>query len=189
MKWNSEEEKNAIVGEARFLRAFGYRFLGNMWGNAPIVLHETTAPQFNYQSATQQEIYAQCKEDLEFAIQWMPDIDDQQGGRASKVAAQHLLSEILIGMGDYAGAVEQASAVINNPAMSLMNTRFGRLTDFTFNGYDYQGPQEPWGDVWWDLFREGNFNRIDGNKELRVVINVLTNLKRFHRPVSSSLSI
>ena len=26
-------------------------------------------------------------------------------------------------------------------------------------------------------------------KELRVVINVLTNLKRFHRPVSSSLSI
>ena len=25
--------------------------------------------------------------------------------------------------------------------------------------------------------------------ELRVVINVLTNLKRFHRPVSSSLSI
>ena len=27
------------------------------------------------------------------------------------------------------------------------------------------------------------------NKLLRVVINVLTNLKRFHRPVSSSLSI
>ena len=26
-------------------------------------------------------------------------------------------------------------------------------------------------------------------KKLRVVINVLTNLKRFHRPVSSSLSI
>ena len=33
---------------------------------------------------------------------------------------------------------------------------------------------------------------IDDNSELsllRVVINVLTNLKRFHRPVSSSLSI
>lgn len=28
-----------------------------------------------------------------------------------------------------------------------------------------------------------------GEIELRVVINVLTNLKRFHRPVSSSLSI
>ena len=29
----------------------------------------------------------------------------------------------------------------------------------------------------------------DGKNFLRVVINVLTNLKRFHRPVSSSLSI
>ena len=163
--WTSDEEKNAIVGEAKFLRAFAYRFLANMWGNAPIVLHETTEPQFNYESRTQEELYQQCKEDLEFAIQWMPDIDNQQGGRASKVAAQHLLSEILICLGDYEGAVEQASAVINNPAMSLMTERFGKLKDFTFQGYDYQGEFEPWGDVWWDLFREDNFNRIDGNTE------------------------
>lgn len=163
--WTSEEEKNAIIGEAKFLRAFAYRFLGNMWGNAPIVIHETTSPQFNYQSATQEDIYKQCKEDLEFAIQWMPDIDKQKGGRASKVAAQHLLSEILIGLKDYEGAVKQASTVIDNPAMSLMTERFGKMMDFKFNGYDYLGEQESWGDVWWDLFRENNFNRIDGNKE------------------------
>lgn len=164
-KWVSEKEKNAIVGEAKFLRAFAYRFLANMWGNAPIVLKETTSPQFNYKSSTQEEIYKQCKEDLEFAIEWMPDIDDQQGGRASKVAAQHLLSEILIGLKDYEGAIKAASAVIDNPAMSLMKERFGKLVDFEFEGYDYQGEKEPWGDVYWDLFREGNFNRIDGNKE------------------------
>lgn len=165
VKWVSEKEKNAIVGEARFLRAFAYRFLGNMWGNAPIVLKETTSPQFNYQSASQEEIYKQCKEDLEFAIQWMPDIDNQQGGRASKVAAQHLLAEILIAMKDYQGAVAQATAVISNPAMKLMTERFGKLKNFTFEGYDYQGEKELWGDVYWDLFREGNFNRIDGNTE------------------------
>lgn len=163
--WSSDEEKNAIVGEARFLRAFAYRFLANMWGNAPIVLEETTSPQFNYQSSTQEEIYEQCKADLEYAIEWMPDIDDQQGGRASKVAAQHLMSEILICLGDYSGAVEQATAVIDNPAMALMTERFGVLKDFTFQGYDYRGEAEPWGDVYWDLFREGNFNRIDGNTE------------------------
>lgn len=164
-EWVSDEEKNAIVGEAKFLRAFAYRFLANMWGNAPIVLKETTSPQFNYKSASQEEIYKQCKEDLEFAIQWMPDIDDQKGGRASKVAAQHLLSEILIGLKDYDGAIKAASDVINNPAMSLMTERFGKLIDFEFEGYDYQGEKEPWGDVYWDLFREDNFNRIDGNKE------------------------
>ncbi len=101
VKWNTEEEKNAIVGEAKFLRAFAYRFLGNMWGKAPIVLEETTSPQFNYQSATQEEIYKQCKEDLLFAVQWMPEIDNQKGGRASNVAARHLLSEILICLKDY----------------------------------------------------------------------------------------
>ena len=165
VKWNTEEEKNAIVGEAKFLRAFAYRFLGNMWGKAPIVLEETTSPQFNYQSATQEEIYKQCKEDLLFAVQWMPEIDNQKGGRASNVAARHLLSEILICLKDYNGAVEQATAVINNPSMSLVTERFGKLKDFTFEGYDYQGEKEPWGDVYWDLFRENNFNRIDGNKE------------------------
>lgn len=49
--------------------------------------------------------------------------------------------------------------------MSLMTERFGKLKDFTFEGYDYQGEKERWGDVYWDLFRENNFNRIDGNKE------------------------
>lgn len=165
VEWNSEEEKNAVVAEARFLRAFAYRFLANMWGNAPLVLHETNYPQFNYECVTQQELYTQCKEDLEYAIQWMPDIDNQKGGRASKVAAQHLLSEILIGLKDYEGAIKQATDVINNPAMSLMTERFGKLKDFTFEGYDYQGEKEPWGDVWFDLFREDNFNRIEGNKE------------------------
>ena len=36
VKWVSEQEKNAICGEAKFLRAFAYRFLGNMWGNATL---------------------------------------------------------------------------------------------------------------------------------------------------------
>lgn len=163
--WKSEEEKNAVLGEAKFLRAFAYRFLANMWGTAPLILKETTEPQFNYTNSTQDQLYKQCKEDLEFAIQYMPDVDDQKGGRASKVAAQHLLSEILIGLKDYDGAVKQASDAINNPAMHLMTERFGKLKDFTFEGYDYQGEKEPWGDVWWDLFREGNFNRTEGNTE------------------------
>ncbi len=77
--WNSEADKNAIVGEAKFLRAFAYRFLANMWGTAPLVLEETKNPRFDYTNSTQEQLYKQCKEDLEFAIQYMPDIDDQKG--------------------------------------------------------------------------------------------------------------
>lgn len=165
VRWKDEQEKNAIVGEAKFLRAYAYHFLANMWGAVPIVLNETTNPKFDYKSSPQEDVYKQCKEDLEFAIQCMPDVDDQKGGRASKVAAQHLLSEVLICMKDYEGAVKQASDVINNPAVSLMTERFGRYKDFTFEGYDYLGEKEPWGDVYFDLFQDGNFNRVEGNTE------------------------
>lgn len=165
VKWNSEEEKNAIVGEAKFLRSFAYHFLANLWGGVPLVLSETTSPTFDYTRASQQDIYQQCKTDLEFAVQWMPTVAQLDGGRAPRAAAYHLLSEINICLGDYEGAINSASAVINNSNYYLMTERFGTFKNFTFNGYDYQGAYESWGDVFWDLFREGNMNWKEGNHE------------------------
>jgi hypothetical protein len=165
VKWASEEEKNQIVGEARFLRAFGYHFLASLFGGVPLVLNESSAPKFDYTRASEREVYEQCKTDLDFAVQWMKTVDQQPGGRAPRAAAYHLLSEIEISLGNYQDAVNAASAVINNPNFHLMTERFGVRTDFTFNGYDYQGPQEPWGDVFWDLYQEGNMNWSDGNSE------------------------
>ena len=163
--WKSEAEKNAIVGEAKFLRAYAYHFLANMWGGVPIVLTETKEATFDYKRATQEAVYLLCKEDLLFAAEWMPEIDKQKGGRASQVAANHLLAEVLISLKDYKGAVEAANTVITTPEMNLMTERFGKLKDFKFEGYDYIGEKELWGDVYFDLFRENNFNRIDGNNE------------------------
>jgi hypothetical protein len=165
VKWASEEEKNQIVGEARFLRAFGYHFLANMYGGVPLVVNETAAPKFDYTRASQQEVYQQCKTDLDFAVQWMKTVDKQPGGRAPRAAAYNLLSEIEISLGNYQNAISAATAVIDNPNFNLMTERFGVRKDFTFSGYDYQGPQEPWGDVFWDLYQEGNMNWSEGNHE------------------------
>jgi hypothetical protein len=165
VKWASEEEKNQIVGEARFLRAFAYHFLANLYGGVPLVVNETTAPKFDYTRATQQEVYRQCKTDLDFAVQWMKTVDQQPGGRAPRAAAYHLLSEIEISLGNYQDAVRAAGTVIDDPNFYLMTERFGVRKDFTFTGYDYQGPQEPWGDVCWDLYQEGNMNWSEGNHE------------------------
>jgi len=164
-KWASENEKKAIVGEAKFLRAFAYKFLANMWGGVPLVLNETKTPTFDYVRATQEDVYKQCKADLEFAVQYMPTIDQLKGGRAPREAAYHLLSEINICLKDYTGAIAAATAVITNGRNSLMTARFGVAKTFTFSGYDYQGPASAWGDVYWDLFQEGNFNFKEGNKE------------------------
>ncbi len=163
--WESEEQKNAIIGEAKFLRAFAYRFLANMWGGVPIILNETTSAKFDYTRATQEEVYELCKEDLTFALKWMKPINELAGGKASKAAAYHLLAEINICLEEYDEAISAASQVIDDPNFHLMNERFGVYKDFRFNGYDYQGEYEDWGDVYWDLFRENNTNWIDGNHE------------------------
>ncbi len=163
--WTTPAEKNAIVGEARFLRAFAYHFLANMWGDVPLVLQETKAPKFDFVRAPQNDIYLQCKADLEFATQNMPTIDQLKGGRAPREAAYHLLAEVDICLKDYPGAIAAANAVINGGKNSLMNARFGVNKNFTFSGYTYSGKAKPWGDVYWDLFQEGNFNFKEGNKE------------------------
>ena len=70
--WANAAEKNAIVGEAKFLRAFSYRFLANMWGDVPLVINETKTPKFDYTRAHQVDVYQFCKADLQFAVQWLP---------------------------------------------------------------------------------------------------------------------
>jgi hypothetical protein len=163
--WSNETEKNTIIAEAKFLRAFSYRFLANIWGGVPLVVNETKAPKFDYVRATQTEVYQLCKSDLDFAVQWMPYITTQTGGRAPREAAFHLLSEIDICLKDYAGAIAAADSVINGGNCNLMTTRFGKWTNFKANAPTYQGPLESWGDVYFDLFQDGNFNYKEGNTE------------------------
>lgn len=169
VQWTSEAEKNAIVGEAKFLRAYFYTYLANLYGGVPIVLEETKVARFDYQRATAEEVYLQCKEDLEYAGKWMNSKNIQKSGRAPRAAAFHLLTEVLIQLGDYDGAIASATKVINGSDglanYNLMTERFGTYKDWEFEGYDYQGPKEPWGDVFWDMFRLGNQNREDGNME------------------------
>ncbi|MEP0366852.1 MAG: RagB/SusD family nutrient uptake outer membrane protein [Cyclobacteriaceae bacterium] len=163
--WASEEDRNAIEAEARFLRAYYYRLLANMWGGVPLVLEETKSPRFDYTRETRENVYLQCKADLEYATQHMYTVDQVPGGRAPRAAAYHLLAEVNIQLGDYQGAINAASAVINDANYALMMSRFGLYSDFEWRGYDYTGPPEPWGDVYWDMFRRGNFNRSAGNTE------------------------
>jgi len=164
-KWSSDAEKNAIVGEAKFLRAFAYRFLANMWGGVPLVLNETKSPKFDYVRASQAEVYQQCKSDLTFATQWMAYVNDQTSGRAPREAAFTLLSEINLSLKDYQGSIKAADSVIAGGRLSLMTSRFGKWTAFTSNAPTYKGAYAPWGDVYFDLFQDGNFNFKEGNKE------------------------
>ncbi len=149
--WSSEAEKNAIIAEARFFRGYTYNTLANLYGGVPIVDEVYTAPKFDFVRATRQAVFEFAKDDLEFASAWLP-LTVQQEGRIVKGAADHLLSEVYISLGEYEKAIASATDVINSGLYQLMTTRFGSEKDSP-------------GDVFSDLFRDGNQNRSSGNLE------------------------
>lgn len=141
-----DAEKAIVDGEARFFRAYFYNLLANLYGGVPIVLEEPTAPRTDYVRATREQVYQQCKQDLETAISELKDVTEVKDGKISKQAAQHLITEVYISLGDYQSAISSATAVINHPDMALMTSRFGTRKN-----------EE--GDPYWDLFQTGNQNR------------------------------
>ena len=153
----STEEKKVFRGEALFFRAMAYRYLGHTFGGVPLELEHRTVPRKNYVRATREQVYEQCRVDLEEAITLLPDISGVEDGKVTKQAAQHLISEIYISLGKYVEAISVATEVINHPSMALMTERFGVRKD------------EPY-DVYWDLFRNGNINRSSGNTEAILVM-------------------
>lgn len=153
VKFTSEEAKNNLKAEAFFFRAFAMRSLANLFGGVPIILEEIKAPKRDFVRSTREEVWRQCVEDLQLASQYLPEITAvREEGRISKAVAFHLLSEVYISLKNWDGAIQAASAVINNPNFSLMTDRFGKNRD------------QP-GDVYRDLFKRNNQNRSSGNRE------------------------
>jgi len=151
----SEAQSNLVKGEAMFFRALGYNMLANLYGGVPIVLEETSSPKRDYVRATRTQVYEQCALDLEFAATNLPDISSVEDHRVSKETANHLLSQVYVSLERWTDAIDAATKVIDHYATGLMTSRFGtRVNDTNFGG-----------DVYWDLFRQGNQNRSTGNTE------------------------
>ncbi len=161
VKW-TDEEKNAIVAEARFFRAYAYNSLVNLYGGVPIVDRELTAPKYDFVRASRLEVLKFIESDLDFAVQYLPNVatDVKKDGRIFKAAAYHLLSEVSISLGKetstatyYDKSITTASKVIDGTTgqYKLMTSRFGDLS-------------RP-GDAFSDLFWTGQQNRASGNLE------------------------
>jgi hypothetical protein len=151
----TDDQKNLIKAETSFFRALGYKWLANLYGGVPLVLEEVKTPKRDFVRASRTEVYEQCASDLEFAIQYLPDIDEVDVTRINRLTAYHLLSEIYISLGRFQDAIDAATVVIDDPNMALMTERFGkRISDPVFGG-----------DVYWDLFQKGNQDRSVGNTE------------------------
>lgn len=161
----TDAQKKLVQAEAMFFRGYMYKLLANMYGGVPITLEETKEPTRDYVRASREDTYKQAASDLKFASENLPDIDVDDA-RVNKLAANHLLSEVYISLGQWQNAIDAATAVINHPGMALMTERFGTQADPEGNRFPPPFNDTVYGgDVYWDLFRPGNQNRSAGNTE------------------------
>ncbi|MGB3064467.1 RagB/SusD family nutrient uptake outer membrane protein [Sphingobacterium thalpophilum] len=111
-----EAYKNRLIGEARFLRALNYFYLVRGWGDVPIQERDLI------QRESASEVYAYIEADLQFAIDNLPEKSAYAAkdlGRATKGAAQGLLSKVYLYQGKWQQAADMAKAVINSGQYSL----------------------------------------------------------------------
>lgn len=151
--WTKDTDKAFFQANARFFRAYAYRYLTYLYGDVPWVDKVEDTYRDNFERTSKAEVLAQMIEDLEFAVKYLPkNPSDVKDGEVTKWAALHMLSEISLFAGDYKKAENAALEVINSPYFQLMNTRFGKKATEA-------------GDPFADMFLEKNQNRKGGNLE------------------------
>ena len=156
----TDEARANMKGQALFFRAYSYNFLANIYGGVPIVDKRLTEPKFDFVRNSREEVLRFVAKDLEQASQSL--LMKVKDGRIPRAAAFHLLSEVYISLGlethdvsFYDKSVSAASKVISKEAgdYQLMTNRFGPASS------------KP-GDVFSDIFADGQINKSEGNKEV-----------------------
>lgn len=151
--WNDASDKARIEAEAKFIRAYAYNRLTNLFGGVPIVEEVAIPFKLDYTRATLDAVLDFVVEDCLFAINNLPEeVAADRQGTAVKGAAQHLLTEVYLRKGDYSAAETLAKSLINNGPFSLVTSRFG--VNATESG-----------DYYSDMFIEYNHNGSAGNTE------------------------
>lgn len=111
-----------ILGEAKFLRAYYYFELTNIFGDVPIVLVPLNPDQLQIPQSTVQQIFETVIEpDLTDAVGKLPEtFSGVDVGRATSGAANALLAKAYLFQGKWDSAATGAAKVINSNLYDLM---------------------------------------------------------------------
>ncbi|HEX8014964.1 MAG TPA: RagB/SusD family nutrient uptake outer membrane protein [Flavobacterium sp.] len=113
------------IAEAKFLRAYAYFYLTNLWGDVPLVLTTNVDVSALLPQSTQEAVYAQITLDLTDAVKDLPtDYANYKGKRirATKWAAESLLARVNLYLGKWTEAASHATAVINETGTYKITT-------------------------------------------------------------------
>lgn len=115
----TESRRNAIIGEASFIRAFMYFQLVQLWGDVPLQLKDikvfdiSILPDLFPPRTAQVEIYAQIIKDLEKALETVPT-NAPNKGFVTKGAANAMLAKVYATQipNNWTKVIEYCNAVI-----------------------------------------------------------------------------
>lgn len=113
-------QKNAIVGEALFIRALAYFDLARTWGGVPIITKPTLSPTENIgiKRASVAETYAQVIKDLDAAEPLLPATTDRY--KATQKTVWALKSRYYLYQKTWAKAEEYADKIIADASYKLL---------------------------------------------------------------------
>lgn len=94
-----QDVKDRVEGEARFIRSVSFFNLVRLIGGVPLRVVPTTASTLHLPRASKEEVYEQIIEDLELAIELLPE-ENPLKGRPSKYAAHALLAKVYLTLAD-----------------------------------------------------------------------------------------
>jgi len=135
--------KNAILGQARFLRALYYFHLVRFYGGVPLFTEPVSSPkEAAVSKAPTEEVYAQIEQDLTESSEMLPkksELDGSRGleeGRATSGAANALLAKAYLTQEKWTDAARAAKEVIDSGEYDL----FSSYGD-NFQGKNENGPE------------------------------------------------
>jgi len=117
----SQEKADQIVAEAKFLRAMTYNLLTMTFVDVPCVKKPLTLEECEVGKTPKSEIVTFMTEDLEGAIEHLPEAGSTEFGRATKGAGLALLARIYLYHGQYDKAAQRAQDVMNLGNYSLFS--------------------------------------------------------------------
>lgn len=109
-----KQVKLSIQAEARFIRAFLYHYLVNMFGDVPLILTTDYRTNAALPRTAVEYVRTQILEDLLFAYEHLSQEPTSNNARPCKYTVAAFLSRVYLFEKNWTKAAEMASAVINS---------------------------------------------------------------------------
>jgi hypothetical protein len=114
-----EDTKNALIAEARFIRAFLYFNLVRLFGDIPYIGEAVSDPESlsDISKTSKDEVYTNIVADLDFAKTHLP-MTQSSNARAKKASAYAMLADVYLTLEQWQNAFDNAKWVIDNAGAS-----------------------------------------------------------------------